>query len=350
MIKNTIIIQIVLLLFFCRVAIVDAYLIKQGVHLLSDQRKAVKITRLLEKTDLPADDRRFFYLIDDIKKFASSAIGLELNKNYTTYVETDKDYLITVIFASKPDTFSAYMWRFPFFGSFPYLGYYDAQDAQDNKRHLEEKGYEVFTGKVDAFSTLGIFNDPLYSFMKKYPVYSLANLIIHELTHANIYIKNNVDFNEELATFSGREGALAYVRKTFGDTSQEFQSALVQIRENKQFYALLKAAHDALDSMYKKNIPREDKLARKKSILQTHKEEFTRTYSALFTTNHYRGYTKREWNNAFILYYMTYAEDLDIFYSLYEKNNKNLKSTMESLKQLRKIRSDPREYIRKNLL
>ncbi len=35
----------------------------------------------------------------------------------------------------------------------------------------------------------------------------LANLIIHEMSHATIFVKDSVDFNENLATFIGDRGA-----------------------------------------------------------------------------------------------------------------------------------------------
>jgi len=49
----------------------------------------------------------------------------------------------------------------------------------------------------------------------------LANIIIHEMTHATLYIKNNVEFNENLANFVGSKGAEIFLTSKYGKDSKE---------------------------------------------------------------------------------------------------------------------------------
>jgi predicted aminopeptidase len=44
----------------------------------------------------------------------------------------------------------------------------------------------------------------------------LANLIIHEMVHATIFVKDSIDFNENLATFIGDRGAEQFLIATHG--------------------------------------------------------------------------------------------------------------------------------------
>jgi predicted aminopeptidase len=54
-----------------------------------------------------------------------------------------------------------------------------------------------------GWSTLGWFTDPILSGMLKRNEGDLASLIIHEMVHATIFVKDDVDFNENLASFIG---------------------------------------------------------------------------------------------------------------------------------------------------
>lgn len=326
------------------------YLLKQGLYLFYYQCKAKRIERLLKKDDLPDDDRAFFSLVKDIREFAHNELGLKSTRNYTSYVTTDKDHLVTVVCAARPDTLALHQWWFPFFGKFPYLGYYQSKDAQKKIQRLRKKGFEVFSAEVDAFSTLGILKDPLYSYMKNYSEYSLANLIIHELTHATIFLKNQVHFNEELAVFVAREGALFYIKQKYGEHSGQYRSALTRIAENKQFDALMQTLYNELKDCFSSNLSTEEKIKMKNEIIRQHKTRFIDDYHKLFVTNRYKGFGSLEWNNAFVMYFMTYTQDLTPFYQLLEKNDHGIKATLNQLKQVKNSKGDPKQYIVESLL
>jgi hypothetical protein len=51
---------------------------------------------------------------------------------------------------------------------------------------------------VESFSTLGFTRDPLYSFMKGYSAFQLASLILHEQTHATLFVKGQTQFSEAM--------------------------------------------------------------------------------------------------------------------------------------------------------
>jgi predicted aminopeptidase len=326
-----------------------AYLVKQGVYLLSNQMRAKKISTLIRKNAVTSDELNFFTRVEEIKRFATYELGLTPSKNYTTYIRTGDDRLITVFCAARPDTLALHRWSFPFFGSFPYLGFYEERDAVRKKEKMEHQGFEVFTADVDAFSTLGILKDPLYTFMEKYSEYSLANLILHELCHATIFVKNAVDFNEQLASFIGHTGALAYLQRKYGNEAEVYRQTVSRLEENDRFDGIIRTLYGELYKIYGSGLNSSALIAEKKAVIARHKNAFIRDYQKLFTSDRFKRYATFEWNNAFVLYCMTYEKTSRPFTELLKKNNNDLKLLILALKPLDKTRNNPGTFLKQLL-
>ena len=106
----------------------------------------------------------------------------------------------------------AYEWSFPFLGRVPYKGFFDRGAAIEEDSLLRLKGYDTGIGNIRGWSTLGWFKDPILSGMLENSEGALANLIIHELWHGTLYVKDSADFNENLASFAGEQGALLFLQ------------------------------------------------------------------------------------------------------------------------------------------
>jgi predicted aminopeptidase len=266
-------------------------------------------------------------------------------------VSIDKPYLVDVVCASGIADFIPYTWCYPLFGCWPLRGYFDKQDAKKEAGRLAKKGYDVYIGRVDAFSTLGFFSDPVYSFMKNFPVYRIADLIIHEQTHATIYVKNQVDFDEELASFIGSEGALWFIRSKFGEASGVYMTAVKLSKDNDTYYRLISGLYAALSAMYgDSSMALGSRVARKNDIIAGFKDSLARHYDSIFLTGAFKGLEKTEINNAFISVDMTYSRDLDLFYRLYEQKNRDLRATLADIKSIEKKSGNCKENMRKLLL
>jgi predicted aminopeptidase len=168
--------------------------------------------------------------------------------------------------------------------------------------------------------------------MQEYPPYSLASLMIHEQTHATVFIKNNVQFNEEFASFVGQEGALRFIEHKYGKNSKELKEAKIQIKDSKAFNAFFRNLYNDLANMYKNTPSKEERLSQKQSIIEKYKQNFIKDNSKYFSSNRYLGFAKREWNNAMIMGFMYYVEKENIFYDLLKKNNNDLKETVSQIK------------------
>jgi predicted aminopeptidase len=326
------------------------YLAKQGYYLVSYSLKAEDIEKVLARKDTPAGVRKLLDLVLDVRRFGVEQIGLKENRNYTTYVSIDKDYLVDVVSACADDSFTRHTWWFPFFGSFPYKGFYERKDAERLARRLERRHLDVLVRHVDAFSTLGFFRDPVYSFMERYPVFELASVILHEQTHATLFLKNQVQFNEGLATFVGTQGALLYLKSRYGEQSELYKRTLLELQDDEEFTAFLKQIYAALQAVYSSDRDREAKLAAKAEILADYRNRFVRDYAKLFRTDRYRSFAKARVNNAYLDLYATYTQDLSVFEDLYGASGGDLRRMMERLEAVKDFGSDAKGYIRDHML
>jgi predicted aminopeptidase len=326
------------------------YTLKQGTTMLGYLNRAVPLEELLKKDEGEAakENRSFVRKVESIRRFAIDELGLKESKNYTRYVELDRDYLAAVVSASAKDSFTPHQWWFPVVGKVPYKGFFDPGDARKERAKLEKKDLDVWIRRVDAFSTLGWFHDPLYSYMKNYSDSRLADLIIHELLHATVYLKNHSGFNEELAEFVGTEGARLYMKKTVGPGAGE-EPLLAGTRADAEAYlAFIRQLIAELDGVYQSGLSREEKLWRKEEIIAGAKTRFDENYGVLFKTENYRAFSTLPVNNAYLELYRLYYGENHYFKDLYEKSGGDLPQFIAAAKTL-KGRGDPREELERAL-
>jgi predicted aminopeptidase len=161
--------------------------------------------------------------------------------------------------------------------------------------------------------------DPLYSFMKKYSIFQIASLIIHEQTHATLFLKGQPDFNEELATFVGDEGAFEWLRARFGENSPEYRDAVAENADNDTFTRELADLSKQLEEVYETSLPREEKMARKAAAISAFQERLLAQAPTLFQTESYRSLGKISINNAILSLYRLYSSDIPLLRAYWER-------------------------------
>lgn len=322
-------------------------MLKQGTYLLSYNSRSRPIEKVLAEESISGDVGVMLSMVQEIRRYAVEEIGLEDNKNYTRYLELDRDYLVDVVSACTADSFTPYEWRFPFFGSFPYKGFYKPEDAQREASRLERMGLDVWVRQVDGFSTLGFFSDPIYSFMTEYSLFALAELIIHEQTHATVFVKNEIQLSEELATFVGREGALSFLRDRHGEDSEAYRQALASLSDWNRYRDRVLELYDELDTLYRGETDSRRISAEKQRIVEDFNQRLRSEAEELFQSDRFHSFEGIPVNNAYILSFVRYSQDLDIFYRLYKARGFDLKATVEVLKQIRQVKGSPKEYLQR---
>ncbi len=322
------------------------YYISEGYNLLTTYSKAKDIDKIIEKGNISEDEKEFFLIIKKIKDYAVNNLGLKKNKNYSKYIRIDKNYLVDIVTACDSDSFNQYNWNYLFMGKMPYKGFFKYDEAVKEAKKFKKDKYDVYISEVDAFSTLGILSDPLFSFMKNYSIYELADTIFHEQAHATVFLKGQIDFNENLANFIGTEGAILFIKETYGMESDIYKNIINRIEDSKKFKKLLTSLYEDLLSIYNKNISKEEKLEQKKIAINNWKKDFKNNYEKEFKSNAYRGIPEIEINNAFISIFRSYTKDLSILYELYEYCDNDLKKFIEVVKNIKKYKGEPKIYIR----
>lgn len=230
-------------------------LIQYGIDQLKGQMHIVMNARnmkdVIDNTSVPDSIKQKIYFIEKVKKFAIDTIGLKPSKNYTTFYDQKDKPLLWVITASKPFEMKAYEWKFPLLGKVTYKGFFDYDKGKKEEELLKEQGFDTDYGEVSAWSTLGWFHDPILSGMLRRNKGQLAELIIHELTHSTLYLKSNVNLNENLASVCGEQGAKHFLSSTFGIDSKEFFEYINNKEDYNKFSRQMLIGAHLLDSLYK---------------------------------------------------------------------------------------------------
>ncbi|MDR0453003.1 MAG: aminopeptidase [Treponema sp.] len=329
------------------------YTLRQGTAMLGYLGRAVPL-ETLESPGSGAEpgeaerDRAFAERVRDIRAFATGELGLRETKNYTRYVQIDRDYLAAVVSASARDSFSRHEWWFPVVGKVPYKGFFDPADARKEAEKLAKKGLDVWIRGVDAFSTLGWFRDPLYSYMRDYPAGRMAELLIHELLHATVYLKGQSQFNEELAEFVGREGSRLYIISRFGEESEEYRAMADGRADSAAFLDFIRGLIAELEAVYQGNAGPEEKLGRKEAIIIAAQERFEAEYESRFRQDNYRGFSKIKVNNAYLELYRLYYGESAFYEELYEKSGRDLRAFIAAAKTL-SGKGDPKRQLEEAL-
>ncbi|HUZ17878.1 MAG TPA: aminopeptidase, partial [Spirochaetia bacterium] len=283
--------------------------------------------------------REFLQRVESIKQYAVHDIGLRANGNFTTYKQLDRSYLVNVVQASDATSFTPYEWSYPFLGKLPYKGYYDPKDAHAEAERLKKLGYDVIVRRVDAFSTLGFLKDPVYSFMSKYSTFELASLIIHEQTHATVFLKGQDQFNEEFATFVGDTGAMDYLAATFGKGSPEYTAGIDEQADSQLFLQYIGRLTDALRKLYESGAPRSQILAEKAKIIAEYQLIYTKDYLPRLKTPGYRAKGPLPINNAYLSLFSLYTADIPLLQRYYSQVcGASLRDFVVQIKRLSKER------------
>ncbi|TDE10321.1 aminopeptidase [Dyadobacter psychrotolerans] len=262
-------------------------------------------------------------LIEEIKQFGVDSLGLTPSKNYTTFYNQHGKPLIWVITASDRYRIKAHLWKFPILGAFPYKGYFDSTRAVREEKVLIDEGFDTDIGEVSAWSTLGYLKDPILSSMLKRKEGSLANLILHELTHGTLFVKNDLELNENLASFVGDLGAIRFLRQKYGTDSKQLKAYEFSKKYNDAYSQHILRGIGRLDSLYKtfgsKLSPEPGKDSLKKHLILKILNDADTLLGNKKTLKANSYWEKHHLpNNAFFISYQTYKSKQNIFKQEYE--------------------------------
>ncbi len=309
-----------------------SYLLMQGKGQLQIITKTVSIESVLEQDTLTESAEFYLKLVPEIKTYAEQELGLEPGDNYTTYFDQKGKPILWALTACPPYSLKPYRWEFPILGALEYKGYFDKSAGMIEAERLKQQGLETDLGEVSAWSTLGILSDPILSSMLELDTGRFVRLLIHELTHATVYISDDAVFNENLATYVGDQGALKFLKQKFGSESGVVQSYSNTLEDIQTFSDYTNSFSKSLKQFYS-TLPPDSNLwhSMKSRMFQAYKNQLF--LLPLNDRMRYKKLSEAELNNTFFTGFLMYHNQQDsIDRILMERYEGKIKNWMEELK------------------
>ena len=297
-----------------------------------------KISTLLARTNTPTELREKLELVLRLREFAEHELHLKTDGHYAKYADLGRPFVVWNVYAAPEFSVEPKRWWYPVVGKLKYRGFFAEADARACAAQLTQEGYDVHVGGVEAYSTLGLFKDPVLNTFIHHAPADLAETLFHELAHQRLFASGDTDFNEAFATAVGEEGARRWLAQQ-GDAAMraEFEQDL---QRQRQFVALVLKARDALKKTYDEAMKDETKRAAKQQVitrLHTNYEELKVSW------NGYRGYDRwfqRPINNARLNTVATYFTLVPAFQQLLAKHGGDLTAFYVEAKA---VASSPKE-------
>lgn len=275
---------------------------------------SVPLETVLEDPHLPDSLKSKLKYIEQVKKFAIEDLGLKGMKNYTTFYDQEGKDLMWVVSACEPFKLESYQWGFPVLGKFSYKGFFVQEMAVTEMKKLKEKGYDVRLRTAGGWSTLGILKDPILSGMLKSDKGDLANLIIHELTHGTIFVKDSIELNENLASFIGNAGTKIFLSEEYGTDSEIVESYKQKLSDLRTFTAYVLRGAEKLDSLYQTfgdEMSFDDKNDKKQTLIRAIMQDVLDL--EFYNKNYLNYFNDFKPDNTFFMSYLRYRGGQEVF-------------------------------------
>jgi predicted aminopeptidase len=174
---------------------------------------------------------------------------------------------------------------------------------------------DVSIGGVEAYSTLGWFNDPIMNSMMGWGDERLATLIFHELAHQRVYVKDDTEFNESFATFVEQEGTRQW--RAFRSLPPESET---KAQQRDQFIQLILDTRTRLEKLYSLPLPPEQMRQRKAEAFEQLRAEYRQMRDEQWAGDkRYDVWINAPMNNARLLPFGLYDQWVPAFAELFRQ-------------------------------
>lgn len=249
------------------------------------------------------------------RTFASQQLHLPDNQSYRLYADIGRPFVVWNVFATPEFSLTPQNHCFPIAGCVAYRGYYSQSAARGEAALQRLQGMDVSISGVEAYSTLGWFNDPIISSMMSWGDERLATLIFHELAHQRFYVKDDTEFNESFATFVEQEGTRQW-RAHRGLAPDN--GAQAQRRD--QFIQLVLATRTRLERLYTLPLAAEQMRQRKATEFERLRGEYRQLRDSQWAGDkRYDAWINAPMNNARLLPFGLYDQWVPAFAALFRQ-------------------------------
>lgn len=289
------------------------YLIRSAASQAALLRKRVPLEDALRDPSLSDEQKSKLKIAREAKRFGEEKLGLKKTRNYETFVQLDRPYVSYVVHAAPKNELKPYLWNYPLVGEMPYKGFPTQKEAEEEAADLRAQGLDVHVRGVSAYSTLGWFRDPIFSSMLDYKEHDLVGTILHETTHATIFIRSESSFNERLATFIGNKGAEFFYALRDGPASPKLATITQDNEDERAFSRFISHELNSLELWYGQRLGQALDETERQARIKAIQERFAAQLRPKLSPGSYKGFESAAMNNAQLLTYRLYVEDLSDF-------------------------------------
>ena len=302
----------------------------QGQWHLLQARQPVE--RLVSNPATDPDLARRLTLSQQARDFASAQLQLPENRSYRLYADLERPFVVWNVFATPEFSLDPELHCFPIAGCVAYRGYYQQGRARGAAALLRQEGLDTYIGGVEAYSTLGWFDDPLLNTMLRWSDERFIAVIFHELAHQQYYLPGDTAFNESFATFVEREG-LRQWHAARGETLPASDD-----NQRQQFIELVLASRERLQQLYASDLAESDMRIAK----QAEFERLRRDYRALRQREwggqgRYDAWIESPLNNAKLLPFGLYDQWVPAFATLFAQQDRDWRAFYAAVEALGRL-------------
>lgn len=278
------------------------------------------IDALTNDPSIPEQRRQRLRTALAAREFASRELALPDNGSYRQFSDLQRPYAVWNVIATPPLSIAPRQSCFPITGCLSYRGWFSRERAEAYAELRREQGDDVFSGPVDAYSTLGWFDDPLLNTMLTWDENDMVAMVFHELAHQRVYIADDSAFNESYATAVEQAG----MRRWLGEGDPvAFTDWLARKRQAEAVRTLLVQTRDGLGRVYASDDDADTKRIAKRDLLDQARARYRESRAAHAWGRRYDAWFGERLNNALLAAIDTYHRWVPAFEAILATHNGN---------------------------
>lgn len=294
---------------------------------------------LLADASTSDDLKRRLALAQQARDFASASLALPNNRSYRVYADLGRPYVVWNVFATAELSLDPVTHCFPIAGCVAYRGFYQQGRARGAAALLKGEGMDTYVAGIEAYSTLGWFDDPILNTMLHWDDERLAAVIFHELAHQQLYVAGDTAFNESFASFVEQEGL-----RQWRDTRHLAPAHPADELQRRQFTEMILASRERLQALYESTATEDTKRAGKAAEFERLRAEYRKLRETHWNGDRrYDAWMAQPLNNARLLPFGLYDRWVDAFATLFHAAGGDWPTFYHRAAALGELATDERE-------
>jgi predicted aminopeptidase len=306
------------------------------------------IDEMLQDPSVPQSLKERLSYVLALRTFAEQKLLLPVGRNYLSYAEIDRSYVVWNVFAAPELSLTPKTWCYPIVGCVAYRGYFASENADRCASDLQREGYDTFVSGALAYSTLGWFDDPVLTSFVRLDKTRLSALIFHELAHRMLYVAGDTTFNESFATAVEEEGLRKWaMAENTPDLLADYER---QRRYQDEFVAMVMNRRRELEGVYSGDLPTARKKFRKTELIAALGRDFDAAKQKTPGMARYEAWFASGLNNAALAAVSAYHDLVPVFRRLLQESGGDLSLFYEKCRSLSQGSSAERNHRMQTLL